>query len=442
MSQVTKKFNLEEHLQPSRQKKQEASTNWRVLIVEDEPSIADGIKNILKPSANIITIARSSRQKLTENIAPVNVSDSAGVNDKFELTWAKNPAEALDLVKKSIVQNKPYALGFFDVLLGADIDGIELVRQIHLIDPKIYAVFVTAYHDRTVDSINLLLGTDKSDRWDYMNKPFTDGAILQKARNAISTWNLREQKEKQDYQLADAANLLLEGQRVNSVAAVGRSIAHEFGNVLMQIIGNAEIALMKNDISSMHNSLKTILKAGETATAVLSKFKKIQNGDSRIELQNVNLNDCLNEAVDLMSHEFKKHNIQVIRIKNDEVQLDANYHSLVQVFINVLINACHAMPNSGQIDLSIINNSNKTDEDYGAKILIRDHGPGIPEHELPKVMNPFYTTKGNKGTGLGLPICREIIEMEHKGHFEITNHPSKGIQVNILLPFKQEADNE
>ena len=441
MSQAAKKFNLEEFQQPSRQKKQESATNWRVLIVEDEPSIADGIKNILKPSAQIIPIARSSRQKVAANAPPVNIPDSAGSSDKFEVTWAKNPAEALELVKKSIAQNKPYALGFFDVLLGADIDGIELVRQIHIIDPKIYAVFVTAYHDRTVDSINQLLGVDKSDRWDYMNKPFTDGAILQKARNAISTWNLREQKEKQDYQLADAANLLLEGERVNTVAAVGRSIAHEFGNVLMQIIGNAEIALMKNDTSSMHNSLKTILKAGEIATAVLSKFKKIQTGDSRIELQKVSLNECLNEAVDLMSHEFKKRNIRVIRIKNDTVEVDANYHSLVQVFINVLINACHAMPTSGQIDLSIIN-SNKPEDEFGAKVLIRDHGPGIPEQELPKVMNPFYTTKGNKGTGLGLPICREIIEMEHNGHFVISNHPSKGIQVNISLPFKQEASNE
>jgi signal transduction histidine kinase len=442
MSQAAKKFNPEDYQQHSRHKKQDLETNWRVLIVEDEASIAEGIKNILKPSGNVIPMARSSRQKVAANAPPLNVSDSAGSSDKFEVTWAKNPAEALELVKKSIAQNKPYALGFFDVLLGADIDGIELVRQIHQIDPKIYAVFVTAYHDRTVDSINQLLGADKSDRWDYMNKPFTDGAILQKARNAISTWNLREQKERQDNQLADAANLLLEGERVNTVAAVGRSIAHEFGNVLMQIIGNAEIALMKNDTSSMHNSLKTILKAGETATAVLSKFKKIQSGDSRVEFQKISLNDCLNEAVDLMSHEFKKRNIRVIRIKNDVAEVEANYHSLVQVFINVLINACHVMPSSGQIDLSIINNANKQDEEFGAKILIRDHGPGIPEQELPKVMNPFYTTKGNKGTGLGLPICREIIEIEHNGHFVIANHPSKGIQVSISLPFKQEADNE
>jgi len=253
-------------------------TNWRVLIVEDEPSIAHGITNILTPAGNVIPMStRSSRQAAPTAQVPVQPA----VRDQFEVTWAKNPKEALELVKNSVLSGRPFALGFFDVLLGADIDGIELVKQVHQIDPKIYAVFVTAYHDRTVDSINQVLGPDKSDRWDYMNKPFTDGAILQKARNAVSTWNLREQKDKQDGQLAEAANLLLQGERANTVAAVGRSVAHEFGNLLMQIIGNADIALLNSDVTTMHNSLKTILRAGETASAVLEKFKKIQTGDNK-----------------------------------------------------------------------------------------------------------------------------------------------------------------
>jgi signal transduction histidine kinase len=416
--------------------------NWRVLIVEDEPSIAHGIKNILTPAGNVVPITtRSSRQVASAAQAPVQPA----IKDQFEVTWAKNPKEALELVKNSILTNRPFALGFFDVLLGADIDGIELVKQIHQIDPKIYAVFVTAYHDRTVDSINQVLGPDKSDRWDYMNKPFTDGAILQKARNAVSTWNLRDQKERQDSQLAEAANLLLQGERANTVAAVGRSVAHEFGNLLMQIIGNADIALLNSDVTTMHNSLKTILRAGETASAVLEKFKKIQTGENkRTEMKKINVTDCLNEAVELMGHELRKRNIQVTRIKNDVVEVEANYHSLVQVLINVLINACHVMPTSGQIDLSVIDigKSPTANGDSGVRILVRDHGPGVPEKDLSKVMNPFFTTKGNKGTGLGLPICREIIEGEHNGIFKLENHPSKGVQVTIQLPLKQEGSHE
>ena len=96
------------------------------------------------------------------------------------------------------------------------------------------------------------------------------------------------------------------------------------------------------------------------------------------------------------------------------------------------------MPTSGQIDLSIIDiaKSATANGETGVRVLVRDHGPGIPEKDLPKVMNPFYTTKGNKGTGLGLPICREIVEGEHNGVFKLENHPSKGVQVTIQLPLK------
>ena len=173
---------------PDSSTRSEFEYNWRVLIVEDEPAIAEGIKAIIAPSKDVIPINRSSRNRSApSNENTLNVQRK----DQFEVVWAKNPTEALNYINESVKNNRPFALGFFDVLLGSEIDGIELVRQIQLIDPKIYAVFLTAYHDRTVDSIHHILGADKSDRWDYMNKPFTDGAILQKARNSISLWNLR-----------------------------------------------------------------------------------------------------------------------------------------------------------------------------------------------------------------------------------------------------------
>lgn len=437
MSQNAKKLNVLEAISP----KSENGYNWRILIVEDEPAIADGIKAILTPaSSTVVPINRSSRQR-----APTNEENAFPVPqtkvDQFEVVWAKNPVEALHHIRASITEKKPFAMGFFDVLLGSEIDGIELVRQIHLLDPKIYAVFVTAYHDRTVDSINHILGPDKSDRWDYMNKPFSDGSILQKARSSVSLWNLKEQKRLQDEQLAEASQLLRQGEKASTVAAVGRSIAHEFGNLLMHIIGHAEIALAKGDVMQMRQALTTILKAGDTAASVLTKFKKLNNPGQEIELQKINLNQCLDEAVDLMAHDFKKRNIKITRIKYHSIHLEANHHSLVQVFINLFTNAAYAMTPSGQIDLSLSQSAAvHEDPEYNwVEIRIRDHGPGIPEDIMPYVMNPFYTTKGNKGTGLGLAISKEIIEVEHSGEFMITNHPSKGLEVTIKLPIKKET---
>lgn len=417
--------------------------NWRVLIVEDEPAIAEAIKSIIVPSSNVIPINRSSRQKPIAASLNPDPNPPEHRKDKFEVVWAKNPTEALELVRNSVADDMPFAMGFFDVLLGSEIDGIELVRQIQAIDAKMFAVFVTAYHDRTVDSINQILGQSKSDRWDYMNKPFTDGSILQKARNSVSMWNLKEEKRLQEDQLAEAANLLLQGERTNAVAAVGRSVAHEFGNLLMHIIGHAELAIMKNDETQMKQTLMTILKAGDTASAVLKKFKKLNHNDTEADVQMMNMNQCLDEAIDLMTHEFKKKNIHINRVQSENISLRANYHSLVQVFINLFINANYAMATTGQIDISVQKSSVVHDDPsfYWVEIHIRDNGPGIPEEILPRVMDAFYTTKGKQGTGLGLAICKEIIENEHQGEFAIANHPEKGLEITIKLPTKIEVED-
>ena len=73
--------------------------------------------------------------------------------------------QALELVKKSIEEGESYSMGFFDVLLGPGKDGIELVKEVFSLDPDIYAVFVTAYHDRSVDAIRTFLGENSLERW-------------------------------------------------------------------------------------------------------------------------------------------------------------------------------------------------------------------------------------------------------------------------------------
>lgn len=411
------------------------AVNKRILIVDDEVSIAEGIRSLLAPvaSGNVVPFRRSSRSApASDSTAP-----AANQNVNYEITMVHTPSDALAAIKKSIADGQPFAMGFFDVLLGADIDGIELVKQIQSLDSQIYAVFVTAYHDRSVDSINEFLGADKSDRWDYINKPFTDGEIIQKARNITALWNLQRVKEWQDEQLADAQRSLLQNERANTVAAVGRSVAHEFGNLLMQIVGHAEIAVMKNEPTRMKEALDTILKASETATNVLDRFKKLAQGQThQSEYKLVNIQQPLEEAIDLMGYQFRKCQIKVNREKFEQALLEANRHSLVQVFMNIFINATHVMPQGGVVDVSVTKMG--TDK---IEVKIRDHGPGIPQEILHKVTEALFTTKGAKGSGLGLAICKEIVEIEHHGEFLIENHPQGGVLATIRLPTRREDDH-
>jgi signal transduction histidine kinase len=118
-------------------------------------------------------------------------------------------------------------------------------------------------------------------------------------------------------------------------------------------------------------------------------------------------------------------------VHGDPVQLE-------QVLLNLLINARQAMLGKGG---SLTVKASKTEDGGEIKIQVIDTGPGIPEKLLPKIFQPFFTTKGtakpgeSKGTGLGLAICREIVE-HHRGRIDVASEVGKGTTFTIFLPAK------
>lgn len=401
--------------------------NRRILVVDDEPEIAEGIHRVLCPQAQNVVALKSSRSRNTQ---------AQEVSKEFDVVVVHTPQDALAEIKKAVKEDHPFAMGFFDVMLGADIDGIELVKQAFEVDPSMYAVFVTAYHDRSVDTIGQFLGEEFREKWDYINKPFTDGEILQKARNVTSLWDLNRLKEWQSERLSQAHQLLLNSEKHNAAAAIARSVAHEFGNLLTHIIGHAEIARDLNNVDDIKNSLDVILKAGQTAASVLKNFRNINdNSEQKTEFKITNVSTVLEEALELMEFRFRRHGIQVDKSGLQSLSAEVNKNSLVQVFANLFINAIHAMPKGGKLSVSL------NEENDCVVIQIKDSGEGIAPENLEKVLQPLFTTKGSEGSGLGLAICKEIIEVEHLGKFTINNHPEGGVVVEIRIPQCREVNN-
>lgn len=424
-SNQVKKINAKPHDEISSAPRHTQKINRKILVVEDEPEIAKAYQHILIPEqmGNIVPIRRSSRMTSPEtaNLPQMQIPP-------YELTVAHSAAEAFHYVEEAIGKGEPFAMGFIDVLLGAGIDGIELVRKIQQIDDSMYFVFVTAYQDRSVNAINELLGPQIAERWDYLNKPFSDGEIIQKARSAVSHWNLKSQKDERDQQLADLQRRMFESERLVSVAAVSRGMGHEFGNILVQIIGRADLAKRKSEYE-MREAFDQIIKAGELASKVLDRFKNLaRSTDPETEKNLIRLSQPLDDALLLMDHQIKISKVKVCKTKMDQVLTVASSSAITQVVVNVLINAIHAMKDGGQIDVSVIRNPK------WAELTIRDYGPGIDKEILPRITEPFFTTKGDEGTGLGLAICKEIVEIEHRGEFSILNHHVKGVEVTIRLP--------
>jgi two-component system, sporulation sensor kinase E len=108
------------------------------------------------------------------------------------------------------------------------------------------------------------------------------------------------------------------------------------------------------------------------------------------------------------------------------VQLDVRQSK--RAFLNIIGNAIEATPEGGRVEVSAVR---KSDSEF--HLIIADTGTGIPEDKIDTIFEPFFSTKGSKGTGLGLPVTKKIIE-EHKGTIEIESREGEGTTFTITLP--------
>ncbi len=411
-----------------------AGWNRRLLVVDDEVDILGAYQRLLAPPQKQGGI-QSSRSAAT-NVVPLFQPQMTD----FEVVVAPDFDSALQAVRDALAEGRPFTLGFFDVRLGENRDGVELAKEIRKLDPRMGAVFVTAYNDRSLDSIESVLGTSVSDQWDYLNKPFNGNEILQKARNFTALWNLRREREEQAQTLADLNRLVLESERVTSVAAVARGVSHEFGNLLMQIIGKAEISRNKSE-TEMREALDRIIDASQRASEILDRFNHLSDNKSAgTKKMKVSLAAVLKEALDLVGHQLRRQGVTV-ELNVDALEsraINAHGTSLLQVFINLSINAMHAMEDA-KGDRKIHIEGRCVNEAGSDRMVVsfRDTGPGAPAELLERLTEPFFTTKGAKGTGLGLAICRELIEIDHGGEFKVGNHPDGGFEIRLSLPVQE-----
>lgn len=397
----------------------------RILVLDDEQDILQAYKDILTPQSNVVAL-KSSRMKATQ----VEVK-----TEGFEIVAVSTGEAAVNEVKKAVAAGRPFAVGFFDVLLKTGIDGIETVKRIHEMDPEMYAVLVTAYQDRHVNAIQEVFGAEFEDRWDYLNKPFSEGEILQKARSMVSMWNVRQKSRAQQEALDELKSQMGEKEKAFTISAVARSVGHEFGNILLQIIGRADLSLKSNP-EEMKKALEMILAASEQANKVLNRFKDLASTKKQEGLVKLQISKPVEDTLLLMHHELNRRSIITEVNMENLPEVNGDHSALIQVFMNLVINAAHAIKEDGKI----IFNGRKLPNN-AVEITVRDTGSGIPEKHMEEIFQTFFTTKGEHGSGLGLSVCKEIIEINHRGKITAANHPQGGAIFTLVLPVDGDGED-
>jgi signal transduction histidine kinase len=230
---------------------------------------------------------------------------------------------------------------------------------------------------------------------------------------------------------------LTESQRLATIGTIAAVIAHEFNNLLTPIVSYSQYALASAntdtpDMELIKKALGKAFASADKAGKICSSMLSLARGESTFGP--VCVQKLVDEVLMVLARDPQKDGIALRVQVQPELFVYGDAVQLEQVLLNLLINARQAMLGKGG---SLTVKAGAEDDDL--KLQVIDTGPGIPERLLPKIFQPFFTTKGTarkgetKGTGLGLAICKEIIE-HHKGRIDVQSEVGKGTTFTIYMP--------
>ena len=221
--------------------------------------------------------------------------------------------------------------------------------------------------------------------------------------------------------------------RVLSTGALTSSLSHELSQPLSAILNNAQAGLRfmakeRVDLDEIREIFQDIVRDDKRAGAVINGLRSmLQKQDA--PQADVELAQCIEEVMELLHSEFVRLNIVVERMLETGLTVQGNRTQIQQVLLNLIMNAIEAMTGQpGARSLKIM----LTRDDSKASVSICDNGTGIPQGMLYRIFDGFYTTKP-QGLGVGLEVCRSIIE-SHRGAIWAENNPDRGASFHFTLP--------
>jgi len=266
-------------------------------------------------------------------------------------------------------------------------------------------------------------------------------------------------------QIAQAQNQLLQSDKMASVGQLAAGVAHEINNPigfvysnlgsmekylkdifgLLDVYEGAEAALpeavraevlsakQQKDLAFLREDVPMLMKESRDGITRVKKIvqdlKDFSHVDASDEWQWADLHKGLNSTLNIVWNEIKYH-AEVKKEYGEIPEVECYPSQLNQVFMNLLVNAAHAIPDKGIITIR----TGRQGE--GVFIQIADTGKGIPEENLKRVFDPFFTTKPvGKGTGLGLSLSYGIMQ-KHNGRIEVQSEVGKGTTFTLWLPIK------
>ena len=404
----------------------------RVLAVDDEQPILKLVKRCLEPQGYAIQLASDGK-------------------------------EAIDCLNRRI-----FDIVITDIVMPR-MDGYELTRRIvREFSPDV--IVMTGHVDRYRYDQLIKIGAS-----DFVQKPFEPEELVLRVHRVLRERRYQEEAMKSHQRLAQS-------QKLESMGQISAGIVHEIKTPLQYVMD--DIAFLKESFQGFTPVLDTLLKIctdsfdtesdrkildrirsglecadlAYAITEVPQAISQINEGVDRIHgiiramkrfshpgrqtHVSADLNLCLQDAVAISKHEWKYRAAIVWDLDDTLPEIPCNPGELTQVFLNLIINACHAISDKrrcsapGKDSITILTRARRPE----VEIRISDTGTGIPETHLDRIYDPFFTTKdAGIGTGQGLAIAHSIIVDRHRGRIDVETEENHGTTFIITLPYTDSA---
>lgn len=467
------------------------TVNPRLLVIDDDRAVHDDIRKILAAHAHAAELDVMATELFGGSVVPV-------VHSGFAIDSAYQGQDGLERVERALADGSPYQVVFVDVRMPPRWDGAEIIERLWQADPALQVVICTAYSDYQWEDIAAQLPFN--DQFLILKKPFDPIEVTQIAQALSSKWRLQrelhmqlhnldhqvqqrtaelqEANERLRAEIAQRKHIELElrlAQKLEAVGQLAAGIAHEI-NTPIQYIGDS-VHFLKSafeDLQTLIDRYREVcealaqqpeckkwaiaIKEAEEAadleylrenapgaftrtlegishvTGIVRAMKEFAHPDQR-EKSLGDLNRAILTTLIVARNEYK-YIADVETMLGDLPPVLCYLNDLNQVFLNLVINAAHAIAEvagdgarRGRITITT-----RLDGDW-VEIAIADTGCGIPAAVRDRVYDPFFTTKAvGKGTGQGLAIARSIVVDKHQGALYFDSAPGQGTTFYIRLP--------
>jgi two-component system, sensor histidine kinase and response regulator len=377
--------------------------------------------------------------------------------DEYDLLLAEDGPKAIELAKQHDID-----AAVLDIRM-AGMSGIEVLERLKYVDANIEVIMMTAFE--TTDTIRKAL---RLRACDYINKPFDLATMRTAVGQAMQRRTLQSQihgsAEKVQQLLSDLEIQRIEGQIARKRGDILASIIHDINNPLTVIAGFLEMLNQRvnriakaeaEDLEFIKTRLNIIIRQTTNCIQISRRYLDILRERPGQSSPRVSVNQLLNDLEQLVEvHPSLRENEFSLAPLPEDIGVKIGGMDLIQILQNLAVNAfqCapqpHAVEAGGEVlraplDLTafkdgpndrLLNVESLDNTAPLVKFWVRDNGPGIPAEVLPKIFDPYFTTKGpREGTGLGLNIVQRLIKEGH-GALHCHTKPGQGTTFTVYLP--------